>query len=205
MRRAHWSASRSVPLLCSALLLLSLWLGSLAARAQEATPVTEAPPVTEDEIVAGPDGIGFAFLGGAATNALPANPATLNLLRFTFAPRSGFALSPDDPATGFLYVETGTLSFRVDAPMIIFRAAATPAVPGEVDQVAPGEVFTMSRGDATVFPPSIPGETRNLSDEPASVLVLNIVPVDAPPTADADSDAGTSEPPPADAAATPMP
>jgi hypothetical protein len=203
MRRAYLSVSRSVLLLFSIVLALSLSL-SLSVSAQEATPVGEVPPATDeetDEVVTGPDGIGFEFLGAAATDVLPENPASLNLLRFTFAPNSGFVLSPDDPATGFLYVETGTLSFRVDSPMTIFRAATTPSAPGDIEQVPAGEVFTMSRGDATVFPPSVPGETRNLGDEPASILVLNIAPLETAPTGD-DAPADAT---PADAAATPMP
>jgi hypothetical protein len=142
----------------------------------------------------------------AATDALPDNPASLNLLRFTFAPQSGFELSPDDPATGFLYVESGTLSFRVGAPMTIFRAATAPGTPGDIEQIPAGEVFTMSTGDATVFPPSIPGETRNLGDEPASILVLNIAPFENAPAGDAAPDAGDApdDEAPADAAATPI-
>lgn len=202
MRRAYLSVPRSVLLLVSTVLAISLGL-SFNVSAQEATPVAGTPTTGEEtvEIVTGPDGIGFEFLGAAATDVLPGNPAGLNLLRFTFAPNSGFELAPDDPATGFLYVETGTLSFRVDSPMTIFRAATTPSAPGEVDQIAAGEVFTMSRGDATVFPPSVPGETRNLGDDPASILVLNITPLESAPVGDDAPDDAT----PADAAATPMP
>ena len=68
---------------------------------QRSSRVRATRPV---DVVTGPDGIGFAFLGAAATNDLPHNPAGLNLLRFTFEPNSGFELAPDDPATGFLYV-----------------------------------------------------------------------------------------------------
>ncbi len=201
MRRAYLSVSRSIVLLFSTVLAISLGL-SFNVSAQEATPVAGTPTGEETvEIVTGPDGIRLELLGEAATDVLPGNPAGLYLLRFTLAPNSGFELAPDDPATGFLYVETGTLSFRVDSPMTIFRAATTPSAPGEVDQIAAGEVFTMSRGDATVFPPSVPGETRNLGDDPASILVLNIAPlVNAPVSDDAPDDAT-----PADAAATPMP
>lgn len=212
MRRAHLSVPRFVLLLVSTVLVVSLSL-SATVSGQEATPVAEPPPADDGpiEVVTGPDGIGFAFLSAAATDVLPDNPAGLNLLRFTFAPNSGFELEPNDPATGFLYVESGTLSFRVDTPMTIFRASEIPGTPGRVDQIPAGEVFSMSRGDATVFPPNVPGETRNMGDEPASILVLNIAPLDTAPSGDAAPDDDDAAPdddddaPPADAAATPMP
>jgi hypothetical protein len=150
--------------------------------AQEATPIIEAD---DTEAFAG---LSAQLLAVVNTPELP-SPATLEVISIEFAPGSGFALNPDDPAVGLVYVATGTLTFRVEAPIVVQRGSpGTPPDPANAEEIPAGEIFTMSEGDSAIFQPRTVGETLNEGEEPAIILVVNIypqegAPVDAEPAA----------------------
>ena len=128
-------------------------------------------------------GLSAQLLAVGFADALP-SPARIELSTFEFAPNAGFALSPDDPATALVYVAAGTLSFRVEAPMTVLRASATgEPSPSDIEEIAPGEVFTLSTGDSAIFQPQTVGETLNLESEPGVLLVVNIYPLEEEPAA----------------------
>lgn len=140
--------------------------------AQEATPIVEAG---DPEALAG---VSAQLLTVAEGVELP-SLATMEFLSFQFAPNAGFPLNPDDPATALAYVAAGTLSFRVEAPITVQRGSmGGPPNPGNVEEIASGEIFTLSEGDSAIFPPRAVGEVLNLGEEPAILLALNIYPTE---------------------------
>lgn len=166
---------RLSPLLALVALVLVgafLTMGPIAqTAAQEATPIVEAD---DEAALAGLS----AELLGFGTAELP-SPALMELARFEFAPGSGFALDPEDTAVALVYVEAGTLTFRIEAPMTVQRASATGLPdPASVEEIAPGEIFTMAEGDSAIFQPRTAGETVNMEDEPGVLLVVNIYPLE---------------------------
>ena len=175
MRRAPALVSVLVVLLAG--LVASGRLGG-GAVAQDATPAAEefAPPA----------GVTFEPLGFGTAEELPPAPADFVLARIGFDPGAGFPIEADDPSVGLAYVESGTLTVRVEAPVRVTRAAtiAAFATPGAVEEgavpapeeVAAGTEFTLEAGDSAVFPPNAPGEVRNDGTERAVALVALIVP-----------------------------
>ena len=173
---------RRVPLLVAlvavAFVSLSLLLAArVPAVAQEGTP-------TGEEFA--PEGVTFEPLGFGTAEDLPAAPADLVLLRFTIVPGADFPIEADDPSVALVFVDSGALTARVEAPIRVTRAAtiALFATPGAVDEgaipapeeVAVGTEFTLAAGDSAVFPPNVEGEIRNDGTEPAVALVAIIAP-----------------------------
>ena len=169
------------PIAVVALVLVGLLVAGHAATtvAQEGTPAA-------GEGFAPPEGVAFEPLGFGTADELPAAPADLVLLRFTIDPGAGFPIEADDPSVGFVYVEAGALTFRVEAPIRVTRAAtiaafATPgaieagAVPGP-EEVAAGTEFTLEAGDSVVIPANVGGELRNDGQEQAEGLVVLVGP-----------------------------
>ncbi len=142
--------------------------------AQVATPSTEE---------FAPEGLTFAVLGFGTADQLPATPADFVLARVTFDPGAGFPIEASDPSVTLVSVESGTLTFQVEAAISVTRAAtiaafSTPgfdesAVPAP-EEIAAGTEFTMTAGDSAFFPGSIAGEVRNDGQEPAVVLIAII-------------------------------
>ena len=160
-------------------------LGGLLVAGRTADTVAQegTPPADEFEP---PEGVTFAPLAFGTAEELPAAPADLVLLRFTIDPGAGFPIEADDPSVGFVYVEAGALTFRVEAPIRVTRAAtiaafATPgaieagAVPGP-EEVAAGTEFTLEAGDSVVIPANVGGELRNDGQEQAEGLVVLVGP-----------------------------
>ena len=100
----------------------------------------------------------------------------LFLGRVGFEPGAGFDLDPES-TLALVYVEEGALTFVVEGPITVLRAAGegTP-FPVETETVAAGEEFVLEAGDSAVFPAGVAGEVRNEGDEPASVLVADVGP-----------------------------
>ncbi|MGH2618829.1 MAG: hypothetical protein ACRDJC_26675, partial [Thermomicrobiales bacterium] len=123
-------------------------------------------------------------LGFGRAETLPSPPASMALVRFTFAPGSRFVFDPNDPAVALVYVESGALTLHVGAPLSVTRAAmmATPET-APFEAVAAGTEITLGPGDSAVFPPFAAGELRNDGTGLAVALVANIVPeaVGTPP------------------------
>ncbi len=141
------------------------------ALAQDGTP----PAEEEFEL---PEGVSFEALGYGTAEELPATPADVLLFRVGFEPGAGLE---DDPGArlALVYVEEGVLTVTMEGPMTVLRAAAegTP-FPMETETFAAGEEFTMAEGDSAIFPAGVAGEVRNEGDEPATVLVADIGPLE---------------------------
>ena len=175
-----------VPLLVVMLIgLVAVGRGSLSTLAQEGTPGADAFEV--------PEGVTFTPLGFGTAQELPTAPADFFLLRFALDPGAGFPIEADDPSVGFVYVESGTITFRIEAPIQVVRAATIAAfamlgpdesaVPAP-EQIAAGTEFTLAAGDSAVVPGNTAGEIRNDGSAPAVALVTLVGPPE-------DGEAGT--------------
>jgi hypothetical protein len=167
-----------IPLLIVLLVGLVVGRGSLITRAQEGTPAA-------DEFEQPPEGVTFTPLGFGTTQALPATPAEMFYFRLALDPGVSFAVTADDPSVALAYVESGTFTVRVEAPMQVLRAAtvaafSTPGAqeggPPALEQIAADTEFTMGAGDSAVFPPSTAGELRNDGQEPAVLVATSVGP-----------------------------
>ena len=65
------------------------------------------------------------------------------------------------------------LTFRVDVPMTVARAA-TAGTPTPPEEVAADTEFTLSNGDAAFFPGSMGGEMRNDGTEEATAWMVDV-------------------------------
>ncbi|MDQ3468064.1 MAG: cupin domain-containing protein [Chloroflexota bacterium] len=155
----------------------------VSGRAGSITLAQEGTP-SPDEF-APPEGISFMPLGFGTAEQLPTTPADFILARFSLDPGAIFPIEASDPSVTLVVIESGTVTFQVEAPITITRAAtiaafATPgvdesAVPAP-EEIAAGTEFTMEAGDSAVFPPSIAGEVRNDGQETAVALLAFVEP-----------------------------
>lgn len=155
--------------------VIALVLGGLMAitgfrtTAQEATPAAEEGGMME--------GIAFEGLGFGVAASLPEAPAELQLFRIYLEPGAALPLDPADPSTGLGYIEAGTVTVNVSAPITVMRAAgAGTPFPEETEEIAADTDFTMSVGDSVVIPGGTEGEIRNDGSEQVSILVANVAP-----------------------------
>jgi quercetin dioxygenase-like cupin family protein len=110
---------------------------------------------------------------------LPATPADLALFRFGIEPGVTFPFDPNDPSVALAYVESGSATFSIDAPASVLRAASeATSFPEATEEFAAGEEFTLEEGDSVIVPPNVSGEVRNDGDEPLTLLVANIAPLE---------------------------
>ena len=144
------------------------------AQAQDATP-----PAGQEAGV--PEGVTFATLASGSIEVLTPGTANLVLGRMRLAPGAVLPFDPTDPSVDMLYITTGELTFRVEAPMTVARGVApgTP-IPSEPEAIAAGTEFTMRDGDSALFPPSAVGEVRNDGEEDAIAWVANLALRSAP-------------------------
>ncbi len=139
-------------------------------------------PVVE-AILTGP----AVLLGFGTAEELPAAPADLLLFRVTLDPGASIPAEEGDPAVVLLYVESGSLTIQIEAPLQVTRAATIEAfaTPGAVEEgadlgpeeVAAGTEVTLEAGDSAVLPPNAPGELRNDGDEPVVGLGALVAPI----------------------------
>jgi hypothetical protein len=153
---------------------------SLAAASPHLVSAQTGTPAADESDM--PAGIGFEALAYGQVTALPTVPGFAILERLTMA--SGASLSGDasDPGFAFMYVESGTLTVRVDAPFAITRAATVaPAVEAGTfptqEEVAAGSEASLAQGDSIVLPPLAAVELRNDGTEPVVVLAMSITPI----------------------------
>jgi hypothetical protein len=135
------------------ILLGCLTVGSVAT-AQEGSP----PPG------------GFEIAPGVTAEALAFAPGSQvpSLYRLTFAPGVTYQ-AQSAPEISLGYLESGTLSLTVDAPVTVTRTDAAEIIPAGTD-------FTLSAGEYLVLPLLASGEVRNEGTEAASLLVASITP-----------------------------
>ena len=126
------------------------------ARAQDASP----PPG------------GFEIAPGVTAEILPTLQDPPSLYRLQFAPGVTYEIA----ASGSLevaYFESGSLTFRLEAPVTVGNLNAIDAV-GE--NYAADTEFTVTAGDYFAIAPGVGGELRNEGDEPAVVSIAGLVP-----------------------------
>lgn len=141
-------------------LMLSIVLGPRTLSpilAQDATPAAE---------------VSFEPLSFASVAELPASPAIVGLARLTFPSGSVLPLEEGDPSLALVYVETGTLTVRIEGPITVYRAADD----GAPEEIAAGTEFTAGPGDSFIGPAEIPGEARNDGTEPTVILAAIVEP-----------------------------
>jgi hypothetical protein len=152
---------------------------SLAAVSPHLVGAKTGTPAADESDM--PTGIGFEALAYGQVTALPTVPGFAILERLTMAP--GASLSSDANAPGFalMYLESGTLTVRVDAPFAITRAAtvASAVEAGTFpmqEEIAAGSESSLAQGDSIVFPPLAAVELRNDGTEPVVILAMSITP-----------------------------
>ena len=68
-----------------------------------------------------PEGVSFVTLASGTIEVLSPGTANLVLGRIRFAPGATLPFDPTDPSVDLLFVSSGTLTFRVEAPMKVAR------------------------------------------------------------------------------------
>jgi quercetin dioxygenase-like cupin family protein len=144
---------------------------SADTAAQEATPAEDEGEFRE--------GIVFEPLAMGSTAR-----DDLTLLRLTIAAGVDFQVDPADPETALIYVESGTLTVRIEAPVSVTRAgaydaefASPEAAAGEEEFMPPseeipaGQEFQVATGDSFLFPAQTAGDIRNDGTESTVILV----------------------------------
>ena len=168
------------PSVLAALLAVLLVGAVVGARWSGALAQQGTPPAEEFA----PEGVTFEPLAFGVAEELPAAPAGLGLFRVTFDPGAGIPIDADDPSVGLLYVESGALTVRVEAPLAVLRGAAVAtAMAGgfeeepSLEEVAAGTEVTLEAGDSTLIPANVAGEIRNDGDAPAVALAALVEPL----------------------------
>jgi len=167
--------------------LLAVGNASIAV-AQEGTPAADE--------YAMPEGVTFDGLAFGTVAVTPPGPVDLGLYRSRLEPGASVGLA-GGAAYYLISVESGTITFHVDAPALVTRAVAgTPAaqIPDQTapEEAAAGTDVVLEQGDAALFSPNpggAGGEVRNDGQEPVTVLV-----VEAQPAADGMTGAASPTP-----------
>ncbi len=100
----------------------------------------------------------------------------VGLLRLTFPPGAVLPLEEGDPSLALVYVESGTLTVRIEAPVTVLRASGDGAAEARQVEIAAGTEFMAGPGDSFVSPAVIEGEARNDGTEPVVVLAAIVEP-----------------------------
>jgi len=141
-----------------------------ASRAIAAQPATPQAGMG----VALPAGVTQQNLAiGLAAPLLPAG-AIIELARFTFAPGAVVGLPEASPSLALVYVESGILTVRIDAPMTLTRATSDSS--GKLETIPAGTAFTAVQSDFFVGPPHVAVEARNDGREPLVLLMAILEP-----------------------------
>ena len=95
------------------------------------------------------------------------------LYRLRFAPGSVLFADTSDPSVSLVYVETGTISISIKAPVAVTRAGAIGRSP---EIVVTETAILLRAGEYLVVPSFAEGTYRNEGQEVTSLLVSAIVP-----------------------------
>jgi quercetin dioxygenase-like cupin family protein len=157
---------RLVAVICFVCAVLAVTqTGSVLGR-QEGTP-----PAAEEVVL--PEGVTSEILAIAATEAIPLPPALMELIRFTVEPGAEIRLPEQSPSTALVLVESGTLTARVGAPVMVTRSS----VGGQQEMIDAGSEYTAGVGDFFIGPAHTAVEARNEGSEPLVLLMAVIEPV----------------------------
>ena len=144
---------------------------------QGMNPGTSAHDATppSDQQAGAPEGVQFVDLASGTIDVLSPGTANLALGRVRLAPGATLPFDPARASVDLVFMGSGTLTFRIEAPISVARGtqAGTPT-PTESEDIPAGTEFTMSDGDAALFPPNAAGEVRNDSDEDAVAWVTSL-------------------------------
>lgn len=144
-------------------------------QAQDATPPAASEAGAADAAV-------FRPLAAGSIEVLAPSTASVVLGRISLAPGASIPFDPADASAILMYAASGELTFLVDVPMTVARAAET-GTPTPPEAVAADTEFTLSDGDSAFFPGAMGGEVRNDGTEEATAWVVDIAHLtDAPAT-----------------------
>lgn len=110
----------------------------------------------------------------AVLEELPPPPAFLRLVRITLQPGASVPLH-SHPGPEFGWMETGSLTIRVEGQAVVAPAAAG-GTPQPARVLPSGEEFELRPGDQIVYPAEVPFTLANLGQGPASVLTAVVLP-----------------------------
>ncbi len=165
---------RTVPLVLAVVALFGL----IAPLSLQLAVAQESTPIAGPEL---PSGVTAEFIGGAPLAELPANPGLVVLVRLTLEPGAIVPPEPNDPTGAFVVIESGVLTARSTGPLTVSRASEEDFI---MEPVATDTETTLGPGDALYVGPFQATEVRNDGDEPAVLLLVNILPSEggeAPP------------------------
>jgi hypothetical protein len=139
--------------------ILAILVLPIAVAAQEATPSAAKGPVA---------GMTVTPLAVGTADEVPAEPALLAMYRSTYRPggRVGLELAE---GPNLLVVESGTLTYHADHPVVMTRAAVEGA-PGTQQEIPAETEFALHGGDAVVIPLGAKVTRQNDGAEPAVEL-----------------------------------
>jgi quercetin dioxygenase-like cupin family protein len=115
----------------------------------------------------------FRPLAAGSIEVLAPSTANVVLGRITVAPGASIPFDPEDPSAILVYTASGELTFSVDVPMTVARAADT-GTPSPPEEVAADTEFTLGDGDSAIFPGAMGGEMRNDGAEEATAWVVDV-------------------------------
>lgn len=119
------------------------------------------------------DPLSIVALGGADIEVLPQGKADLVLYRLTLQPGGVLTQgNANDSGISLVYVESGTLTIRLDTPYRVVRSAAS------LDKIDAGTETTAGPGDSFAIEPYVSGEIRNDGTEPATWLACVLDPLE---------------------------
>jgi hypothetical protein len=128
--------------------------------AQDATP----------EGMNGTEGVSFVPLAFAGVESLPPAPAGIVLSRYRIEPGAAQRTDAADPSLALIYMESGTGTIRLEAPVVVMRGAS-----GAQEEISANTDFALEPGDSFTWPPHVAGEARNEGDEPVTAIVVVIL------------------------------
>jgi hypothetical protein len=130
-------------------------------RAQEGTPTV--PDVTFEPVAEG------------TAPPLVASQAGVRLERATFAPGARHTVAADDAELLLVAVESGALTVRSSAPLVVNRASAQTTAGAQAQELTAADTeSTLGPGDSFVRPLDSKQELRNESEEPAAALMVSL-------------------------------
>src|SRR5215213_8517022 len=105
-------------------LLLTLVLTIVASQGlSSSTQAQDATPPSGQQAGA-PEGVSFVTLASGTIQVLSPGTANLVLGRIRLAPGATLPFDPTDPSVDLVYMSSGTLTFRVEAPMTVARGVS---------------------------------------------------------------------------------
>jgi hypothetical protein len=170
-----------VAVLFAAVVLSVGWL--TGAGAPIGTGAQEASPAAEE--MGPPEGLTAELLSYAPIDTTIEAPAVALIERVTIDPSATIPADEGAPNFTVMAIESGALTIRASAPVVVTRAdaiaaaLANPDTLPEKEEAAVDADVTLAADDTVAWPPMVSGELRNDGAEPVVVLALNLLPADA--------------------------